>query len=147
MFKNRKWMQVGVGLVMAGMLGACAGPGGGGASSPEQTVKGFYDWYSKYEGSVLGAQAYRDCDYLSSGFVRDIDALVASFDKSGGGYDPFICAQDRAPEITVMEVEETGDTARVTVQAWNPIYVDVAETNGEWEITDIHCTPPQAAVK
>jgi hypothetical protein len=143
----RKWVQIGMGLMMAGTLGACATTVQGARQSPEATVTGFYAWYEGFEGSPLGGRAYRDSDYLSPAFIRQLDALVDSFKDAGGGFDPFICAQDRPSEVKVMEVEESGDRARVTVEAWAPIQVDVAREGTEWQITDIHCTPPRTPLQ
>jgi hypothetical protein len=140
--RTRKWMQVGIGLIMAGSLGACAATASGAAKSPQAAVTGFYGWYNDFEGSPLGSRAYRDSEYLSPAFSRKIDALVDSFKDAGGGFDPFICAQDSPPEMEIVEVEETADRARVTVQGWSPIYVDVALEGSGWQITDIHCTAP-----
>ncbi len=145
--RTQKWLQVGVGLIMAGTLGACAISVEGARQSPEATVTGFYAWYDDFEGSPLGSRAYRESDYLSTDFVRRLDALVDSFANGGGAFDPFICAQDGPPEIEIIEVEEVAERARVTVQAWAPIYVDVALEGSEWQITDIHCTPPQMPIE
>jgi hypothetical protein len=145
--RTRKWMQVGIGLIMAGTLGACATSVQGARQSPQATVNGFYAWYSDYEGSPLGGRAYRESEYLSTKFVRQLDALVDSFNETGGAYDPFICAQDGPPEISIVEINETPERARVTVQAWAPIYVDVALEGSVWQITDIHCTPPQVPLE
>ena len=134
-------------MIMAGALGACALAVEGARQSPEATVTGFYAWYEDFEGSPLGGRAYRESDYLSPDFVRRLDALVDSFADSGGAFDPFICAQDAPSEIEVLEGEKDGERARVTVQAWSPVYVDVALEGSEWQITDIHCTAPQAPLR
>jgi len=142
MLRNR-WM----GLVMAWVLVlvsvGCATKTSGAAGSPEDVVTSFYDWLGSVEGSVLGSKAYRESPYLDRAMVDRVDELVASFEaQPGGGYDPFICAQDRPSEIVVTDAEVTGEQARVTVQGWNPIHVDLLLTNGTWLITDITCTFP-----
>ena len=129
----RKWARIGLGLVMAGMLGACAGVAAEQTGSPEETVTGFYEWYTTFEGSLLGGRGYRESEHLSPAFIEKLDALVDSFESQGGGFDPFICAQDRPAEITVVEVTGTGEEAQVIVQAWNPIQVDVAMEDWEWK--------------
>ncbi|MGC9468911.1 MAG: hypothetical protein ACP5HS_10005 [Anaerolineae bacterium] len=40
----------------------------------------------------------------------------------------------------MVESEGTGDRARVAVQAWDPIYIDLAMVDWAWQITDIHCS-------
>jgi hypothetical protein len=142
MLRNR-WMLMMVVLAMVVGFVGCATSTHGAAGTPEETVMAFYDWYNTIEGSPLGAGAYRECEYLDASMVDSVDALVASFDSRGGGYDPFVCAQDAPPEFTVLEVEGTPEQARVTVQAWSPIVVDLKLVDWAWKITEIHCTPPQ----
>jgi hypothetical protein len=142
MMRNR-WMVAMVGLMLVVLVAGCGASTPEAASSPEAAVNAFYARYQDFEGSPLGGRAYRECEYLDPQMVAKVDALVDSFDNSGGAFDPFVCAQDAPPEITVLEVEGTPEQARVTVQAWTPILVDLRLVDWEWKITDIHCTPPQ----
>ena len=150
--KSTRWLYILVGLTLLGILAACTSPTPAPVSgspktsgTPQETVAAFYDWLAGYEGSPLGSRAYRDSDYLSAEFVQDIDALVDSFAKQGGGFDPFICAQDIPESMTVVAAEGTPELTRVTVQGWNPIYVDVKLIDWEWKIIAIHCTHPDEA--
>ena len=142
MLRNR-WMLLMVVLAMVVGFVGCTTSTHGAAGTPEETVTAFYAWYGAIEGSPLGGHAYRECEYLDATMVAKVDALVASFDSRGGGFDPFVCAQDAPPEFTVLEVEGSPEQARVTVQAWSPIVVDLKLVDWEWKITEIHCTPPQ----
>ncbi len=140
--KRTRWTSLLVGLGLVGLLVACGGPTPQVQGSPQETVSAFYAWYDSVEGNPLNARAYHEAGYLSQEFAEEIDALVDSFEELGGGFDPFICAQDRPPEITVVAAEGTPDLTRVTVEAWAPIYVDVQLIDWEWKIIAIHCTPP-----
>ncbi len=142
---NRKrWLVMGMVLVLGGLLVACAAPTPQTMGSPQQTVTDFYAWYTAQEGSPLGSRAYQESEYLSADFIAELDALVDSFGEHGGGAaDPFICAQDAPPEVTVVKAEGTPELTRVTVEAWNPLYVDVSLIDWEWKIVDIHCSLPE----
>jgi hypothetical protein len=61
---------------------------------PETVVQTFFDWYLAYAetGNPLVDGAYRDSPYLTANLVSQVDEIIASFE--GGGYDPFLCAQD-----------------------------------------------------
>ena len=142
---KRFWLAVGTGLWVVSWLTGCGAPAQRTGGSAEETVDAFYAWYSAIEGSPVGGGAYHDCEYLSADYIDKIDALVASFRESGGGYDPFICAQDRPTEIKVIGSDGTPELTRVTVEAWHSIYVDVTLTDQEWQIVDIHCSMPEAS--
>lgn len=147
--KGLRWKLIVVALASVGLLVAgCGTPEPEVAGSPQDTVSAFYSWYSSFDGNPLGARAYHNSEYLSPEFVQEIDALLDSFEEQGGAFDPFICAQDRPPEIAVVEADGTPELTRVTVQAWMPIYVDVKLVDWEWKIIAIHCTMPsgEAAV-
>ncbi|MGI6207952.1 MAG: hypothetical protein ACOYEW_07025 [Anaerolineae bacterium] len=119
----------------AGMLG------------PAETVEAFYAWYLDYIGdpatgefrNPLADRAYRDSAYLAPEFIAEVDALLDSFE--GGGYDPFLMAQDVPTEIHVGEAMVAGDMATVPVTTSFPghsLEVTLAKgTDGVWQITDI----------
>ena len=140
---NRTRLLMLVLFVLTALLTACAAPTPQVVGSPLQTVADFYVWLESYEGSLLGERGYRESPYLSPEYIQELDALVDSFEQQGGGaFDPFICAQDRPQHILVLEAEGTPELTRVTVEAWQPIYVDVRLVDWEWQIIAIHCTPP-----
>lgn len=68
--------------------------------TPEGQAKAFYTWYLSAIGSPdqgnfnspLADRAYRDCQFLSADFIKSIDQLLD--EKSKGGFDPFLLAQD-----------------------------------------------------
>ena len=140
----KHWLYLWIGLTLLSLLAACGTPTPPAATgSPQDTVAAFYAWYDSFEGSPLGGRVYRDSEYLSPEFIRELDALVDSFEAQGGGaFDPFICAQDGPETITVIEAEGTPELTHVTVQAWQPIVVDVKLVDWTWQIVAIHCTPP-----
>jgi len=113
-----------------------------------KTVEDFYSWYLSYPGNVVADGAHRSSEYLTGSFVEQVDELVASFTQ--GGYDPFLCAQDRPGEVRVDEqVTRSGDEATILVrEAWNPgteyemttdVVVELEMADGVWKISNIIC--------
>ncbi len=90
----------------------------GEASTAVEAATAFYEWYFAYIGepgtdsfrNPLVDRAYRDQLLLSEPFKAEIDALLDSFE--GGGYDPFLMAQD-IPRAFDVEPGSTEDTAIV----------------------------------
>jgi hypothetical protein len=119
------------------------------ATTPEEAVRGFYDWYlasSAYDeeaGTRLNPLAdgrYRSSEYLAEEFVQKVDGIVASFDK--GGYDPILCAQDLPESFTLDEVVLSGDTARLVVHTsfeGHMFTVELQQVTGQWKISDVLC--------
>ncbi len=127
---------------------------------PEAVVQLFYDWYLAYAetGNPLVDKAYHDSPYLTADLVSLVDQIIASFE--GGGYDPFLCAQDipGAMEAAVSWEawqEEGGGEAAVNVsEIWNPgsdfesvrdMMVYLVTVNGRWLINEIVCPVPEEA--
>ncbi|MGI5827433.1 MAG: GerMN domain-containing protein [Patescibacteria group bacterium] len=113
-------------------------------NSPEEIVEAFYSWYLQYEGNVMSSGAYKTSDYLSEEFRTKVDGIIASFDK--GGYDPFLCAQDKPSGFTVETDIVSEDKTTVTVNLvqnfsgnGRVVPVIVKEVVGEWKITDVNC--------
>jgi hypothetical protein len=116
-------------------------------SSPAGVVESFYRWYVGYPGNPMADGAYRSSEYLSEDFVQEVGQLIASFE--GGGYDPFLCAQDIPGRVDVDEATVSGDEASVMVYGvWNPdtefelvneVEVELRRMDGQWKITDIIC--------
>jgi hypothetical protein len=156
---NKRWfhlMVVALSLIV--LLNACA-PSRSDAAAPQtedvappptsgearqdpgEAVKAFYTWYLTYNGNVVADKAYHDSSMISASFAEDVDALIASFDR--GGYDPFICAQNRPGAIEVGTITVSGDTAEVPVTSdlqGHALTVRLqANEEGEWLITDIDC--------
>jgi hypothetical protein len=145
-----KWFTLLV--LFVGLAIAVAGCGSSAAkastdAAPESVVKDFYQWYLGYSGNVVVDGAYRSSAYLTQEFVQKVDEIIASFDR--GGYDPFLCAQDKPGDQTVDQAQVSGDTARVVVHnIWNPdteyeisteVTVELQKAGGEWQISDILC--------
>jgi len=113
-------------------------------SSPEEVVEAFCSWYLQYEGNVMRSGAYKTSDYLTEDFRTKVDEIIASFDK--GGYDPFLCAQDKPSGFTVETNNVSEDKTTVTVDFVQNfsgngriVPVIVEEINGEWKIADVDC--------
>jgi hypothetical protein len=113
-----------------------------------EVVQSFYDWYLSWPGNATAEGAYRASEYLTASFVEKVDQIVASFE--GGGYDPFLCAQDIPGDLIVGdEVARSGDVATIVVhQVWNPgteyetttqVVVEVEMMDEEWKISNIVC--------
>jgi len=145
-----KWFTLLV--LFVGLAVAVAGCGSSAAKAspavaPESVVKDFYQWYLGYSGNVMVDGAYRSSAHLTQEFIQKVDEIIASFDR--GGYDPFLCAQDRPGGQSFDQALVSGDTARVVVHnIWNPdteyeistdVTVDLQKVDGEWKISDIIC--------
>lgn len=116
---------------------------------PVAVTHAFYDWYLAYIGdrssgdfrNPLVDKAYQDNPLLTERFRSQVDDLLASFE--GGGYDPFLQAQDIPQDMFVTWALLSGDTARVTVlRNWGPpqmdaIFAHLVRTDGVWLINDI----------
>ena len=125
---------------------------------PQDVVERFYTWYLQYAretGNPLIDKAYRSSESLSETFVEKVDETLAGFDRSG--YDPFLCAQDVPARFAISDtVVVSGKEATVIVEAvWNPgiefeslneLVVILQPIDGDWKITDVNCTLPEAMV-
>lgn len=156
-----KWI-LGIGLailVAAGGLTTAVAAGGlaytlgkavveHGEVAPAQVVTNFYDWYLGYIRGEEGLRnplvdgAYRDCGYLTGGFIDEIDQTLASFDK--GGFDPILMAQDVPERVEVGEATVTGNQASVKIHMFwgnNPTpserTVNLVLVDGGWKIDSI----------
>ena len=137
-----------VAVVLTMLLSGCGPTSKAASLKPERVVENYFDWYLGYPGNALADGAYQYSEYLSEGFVQQIDEIIASFDQ--GGYDPFLCAQDIPGDLTVGEPIVSSDKATVVVyKTWNPgtEYASITEmtvtlqmTDGEWLIDDILCS-------
>jgi len=155
-----KWI-LGIGLAIvvaaAGLAIAVAAGGlayagaptlSGQVQAPAEVVASFCDWYLGYirDGEELRNPmvdgAYRSSDYLADAFIAEVDETLASFD--GGGYDPFLMAQDIPQSITVGEEMVDGDEAQVRAETSFPghaLTVSLARLDGRWQITGITLAP------
>lgn len=109
-------MAVVVGLLAAGIGSAEATEG----VAPEEVVTRFYEGYVGSDGesettrNLLADRAYRSSEFLSDGFIDEVDALLDSFER--GGYNPFLLAQDVPTSVEVGEAMILGATAAVPVE-------------------------------
>jgi hypothetical protein len=122
---------------------------------PAKTVQDFYTWYLRYIGNLAGEMprnpmvdgVYRESPYLAPAFVQEVDELLASFE--GGGYDPFLCAQDIPASFVVDGTVVTpaggpdgGAQASVLVRTTfhgHNLLVDLEQAGEGWLITGINC--------
>ncbi len=159
-FPMRQWMIVGMILVLVTLVGACVPtpqitpePA---AESPDQVVEGYYRWYFDYArgtGNPLVDRAYRDSDYLTPALVEKVDGIIDSF--TGGGYDPFLCAQDIPGQVEADKAVVVGSEATIVVHMiWNPgteaesvhdLTVVLRQVDGQWRIDNILCGGASAA--
>lgn len=117
--------------------------------SPEAVVEAFYtEWREAVSEAMtgggespLGSGAYHDSAYVSSDFAAEVDATVAGFE--GGGYDPFLCAQDVPSELVVDGAIYTTSGARAAAHSSfaNHAFVVELEPGGDdgWQITNVIC--------
>jgi hypothetical protein len=134
-------------LVVAASYGISRSASTAGGLEPAAVVREFYGWYLEYIGdrgtdgmrNPLVDGAYRTSPHLAPEFVREVDELIAGFE--GGGFDPFLLAQDIPTEIKVGEAKITGRAALVPVTtsfAGHHITVTLEQvTAGTWQITAI----------
>lgn len=126
------------------------------ATTPEEAVQGFYDWYlaaSAYDESAgsrltpLTDGRYRSSEYLTEEFVQQVDEIFTSFENSKGGYDPFLCAQDVPESFTVGEAVVSGDTATLAVHTsfeGHAFTVALQRVDGLWRMGDVLCGGTEA---
>lgn len=129
-------------IMLAAMAAGCSQPVTASAS-PDEVVNAFYRWYLGYPGNVMVDRAYRDSEYLTAELEVGVDAILDSF--SGGGYDPFLCAQDIPDSITVSEPIVSGDTATVSANtsfAGHGFEVVLRMDQDGWQINAINCNGP-----
>jgi len=135
--------------VVVGLLVAGIGPAEATEEvAPEEVVTGFYESYLGYIGegertqNPLADRAYRTSEFLSDGFVAEVDALLDSFE--GGGYDPFLLAQDVPTSVEVGEAIVSGATAAVPVETsfeGHGLLVTLELVDGEWKIDGVRRAP------
>lgn len=135
--------------VVVGLLVAGIGPAEATEQvTPDEVVTGFYEWYLGYIGegertqNPLADRAYRSSEFLSDGFVAEVDALLDSFE--GGGYDPFLQAQDVPTSIEVGGAIVSGATAAVPVETsfeGHRLLVTLELVDGEWKIDGVGLAP------
>lgn len=90
-------------------------------STPKQVVEAYYDWYFGYisksnDGEFrnpLVDRAYRDSQFLRSGFIASVDEMLSK--ETLGGFDPFLLAQDIPSDFSV-DPGPTEDSAVVHLQ-------------------------------
>lgn len=117
--------------------------------TPEGVVTSFYGWYMAYSGNPLADGAYHSSEYLTEDFIQRMDGVLNSAVK--GGYDPFLCAQDKAEQISVEDGprSENRDIAIVLLhEIWGldtqfewcqDLTIRVILDDGSWKIDDINC--------
>jgi hypothetical protein len=115
--------------------------------APETVVKRFYQWYLDYPGNVLVDRAYHGREEIAPELVQKVDAILDSF--NGGGYDPFLCAQDIPEAFNIDPAVFSGGEARVLLhEFWNvgtqyqttrDVSLILRRINEQWRIVDIVC--------
>lgn len=114
---------------------------------PQAVVDRFYRWYIGYPGNPLADREYRQSPYLSEDFIREVDDLLASFDR--GGFDPFLLAQDIPSHYEVGDARVSGNEATVIVlltfggEGSAPIEREVTLRliDGAWRINAVATAP------
>jgi hypothetical protein len=113
--------------------------------TPEGVTRLFYDGYLDFArngGNPLASRAYRDSPYLSEAMVEQVDEILEGFE--GGGYDPFLLAQDLPQSIFIEAPEVDGEMAAVPVSLfWSGspestwIMVNLQKIGGTWQIVGV----------
>lgn len=112
-----------------------------GTENPAKMTQAFYDKLLASEG-YIGNNEYRNFSELSPEYIALVDSIIASSDQ--GGFDPFLCAQDKPESVSTKLVEVTKDTAFVSVtevfsEASNDINVRLTKSKSGWKINNIEC--------
>lgn len=121
--------------------------------SPEAVVEEFYTWAIGYAGFNPETQerhnpmvdgSYRARPELGPAMIEHYDAIIASFEGPGGGYDPFLCAQDVPTSITVHPAEyDDAGNAQVKVETsfvGHSFLVDLSLVENEWKFSNVICS-------
>ncbi len=121
-----------------------------GPDTAGSVVLAFYEWYLDYIGepgsdnfrNPMVDKAYHDTPYLTDSFVGHIDELLDGFIETGGGYDPFLCAQDIPTEMTPDITFARSGMTSVVVRSSFPnqmVTVDLKQEGDSWRISNITC--------
>jgi len=121
------------------------------AASPEEAARSFFDWYIAYTDMAAGRtvradEAYRNHPLLTEELVGRIEETYASM--QGGGYDPFLCAQDVPTAVSVGAARVYEDQAWLTVYTTFPghsLDLTLAKGGDLWRISEITCHAPEEA--
>lgn len=118
-------------------------------ADPEETTEAFYaewrEWvregFAGERENPLMSGAYRESAYIAPAFAEEVDAIVAGF--AGGGYDPFLCAQDVPNEVVVDGAIYTESGPRVALHTSfnnHAIVVALDQGNtGAWQVRNVVC--------
>jgi hypothetical protein len=120
--------------------------------SPRATIEAFYAWYfSQPRGEVLTERSYNDYPHMTDIQKSDLNYLLDSF-KDSSGYDPFVCAQNDLPSLTIAEMFISGGLAYALAeviidgQVQHYFVVTADRSEGPWKIGTIFCPrDPQTA--
>lgn len=113
--------------------------------SPRGVVAAFYQWYlAQPQGQVMSQRTFFESPYLSDIFKSDTNFLLDSF-KDTAGYDPFTCAQNSLPSLTVAQVFVSGGEAHalaevvIEEQVKHYFVVTLSASESDWKIETVHC--------
>jgi len=122
-------------------------------ASADETLIHFYEQYSLYPGNPLATEAYRVNDsltrFLHPDWIAEVDSILASFESQGGGFDPFVCAQDLPSEFEVEEQSCSERECSLQVQADFPgsssylFTVMMVREAENWQVREVRCSPPE----
>lgn len=120
-----------------------------GELTPAAVVEAFYaewrEWVTEgFAGereNPLMSGTYRESATIAPAFADEVDAIVAGFE--GGGYDPFLCAQDVPNDVVVDGTIFTESGPRVAVHTSFNNHAMVVGLDqgdgGEWRIRNVLC--------
>lgn len=121
------------------------------AMSPLELTESFYRWHVGFPGNPLLHTRDKWREYFTPAFIQQVEEILAPREGPGGGFDPFLCAQDIPAELAFAEEERSADEVTIRVQKlWGPgspaseLTVHLVRLDGRWWIARITCTPPAA---
>ncbi len=112
---------------------------------PAETVSAFYAWYLDYasgrtRANPLVDEAYREIGYVTESWGEEVAAIRSS---PGGGFDPFLCAQDVPEQVIPFRVEEDNEKMLVEVRTSFPGHtftVSLLQVGEAWQIDGVRCS-------
>ncbi|MDD4990575.1 MAG: GerMN domain-containing protein, partial [Candidatus Pacebacteria bacterium] len=125
-----------------------------GASSPNQTIESFYQWYVNQPERPLLSGSYAKSGFLTSGFADKMAKKASDFKNTG--FDAFLCAANTVPSFSaVQQPKVLAGQAQVVVEQvdglkTNQVKVSLVLEKRNWKISDIECfvaKPEEMALK
>lgn len=118
------------------------------AMTPLKLTASFYRWHVSFPGNPLLHTRDKWGEYFTPDFIQRVEEILAPREGPGGGFDPFLCAQDVPADFAFAEEARSDNEATIRVRKeWGPgspaseLTVHLVRLEGRWWIERINCTP------